>query len=47
MPQVPDAYELLQPQDTLGLQGYTRMRLITCALNCDPTPKRTSTQEFI
>ena len=39
MPEVPDAYELLQPLDTLGLQDYTQMRLITCALNVTLLPK--------
>ena len=38
MPEVPAAYELLQPLDTLGLQDYTQMRLLTGALNVTRLP---------
>ena len=32
MPEVPDAYVLVQHQGTRALQDYTQMRLIQCAI---------------
>lgn len=40
MPEVPDAYVLLQPQDTLGLQDDTQKRLTPCAVKLLPYSKK-------